>query len=106
MPEKLRAALRPTQPRVVAGGDSTRSEAVHVFEAHAELDLAVAQYVRIRRATRAVLAQKVPENAAAVLGGEADAMQRDIERIANPPCILKVGGRGAVGVVLLPVRHE
>ena len=78
------------------GGDSPRTEAVHVVEAHAELDLAVAQHVGIRRAARRVLAQKLPEDALAILGGEADAMQRDVERIAHPPRILEVGGGGAV----------
>ena len=43
----------------------------------------------------------------AVLGGETRPVQRDAERLADAPRILKILGRGAVGVlVVLPVGHE
>ena len=88
-----RVALGPETPRVV--------------EADAELDLAVAKHVGIGRAARLQLREEMREHALAVLRGEARAVQRDAELLADTAGILEVGRRGAVAVVVLvPVRHE
>src|SRR5579859_198779 len=104
--QQLGAARAAAQPRVVAGGHPRRAEAVHIVEADPELDLPVAQHVGIRRAPRAVLPQEMLEYPIAVLGREADAVQRNIERRADLARVLKVVSRGAVSVVLFPVGHE
>jgi hypothetical protein len=60
--------------RVMAGRESSRAEPRGVLEADAELDLAIAEHVGVRRATRAILAQEIVEHARPILLGEADAM--------------------------------
>ncbi len=93
--------------RVMAGRKSLGSKAARIVEAQAELDLAVAQHVRIRRAPGAQLREKVREDTLTVFRREADAMQRDAELGAARARILKVGGGRAVALaVVFPVRHE
>ena len=53
-----------------------------MVEADAELDLAVAGHVGVRRAARALLGEEGREHALAVLGGEAHAVQRDAQLLA------------------------
>ncbi len=93
--------------RVVPGRKAIGAEASRVGEPAAELDLAVAEHVGIRRAAGAQLVEEMREHTHAVFGGEVRAVQRDAELGADAPRILEVRGRGAVaGLVLLPVRHE
>ena len=95
------------EPGVMAGGDAVGAEAVHVFQADAELDLAVAEHVRVRRATCRIFTQKAGEYALAVLGREAHPMERNSQGIADGARILEVFGGGAVRIaVLLPIGHE
>src|SRR5699024_10865688 len=56
--------------RVVAGGDGVRAQRTGGIEEMAELDLAVAQHVRVRRAPGGVLGQEVLEHPVPVLAGE------------------------------------
>src|SRR5258706_553117 len=56
--------------RVVAGGDARRAQLDRMIEEGLELDLGVAQHVRIGRAAGLVLAQELRKHAVLVLGGE------------------------------------
>jgi hypothetical protein len=103
--EQLRAVGRVFEARVVAGGEAPRAEPRRVVEAHAELDLAVAEHVRVGRAAGAVLGEEVVEHALAVVLGEAHAVQRDAELGGGGASVLEILGRGAVVVVLVPVAH-
>ncbi len=80
---------------------------MHIVEADAELDFAIAQDVGVRSAPRGILIEEMRKYAFAVLGREAHPMQRNAERFAHPPRILKVRGGGAVSVlVIVPIGHE
>jgi hypothetical protein len=91
----------------VSGGDGLRAECQGVLAKHAELDLPVAQHVRVRRAPAPVLGQKVREHLLAVLGGEVDHLHRDVQTRADGLHVGDVGRRRAVaeGVVVFPVLH-
>ena len=92
---------------VVTRRDPLGAEPPRVVEADAELDLAIAQHVGIRRAAGAILLQEVREHALAILAGEAHSVQRDAEPFADAARVLEVLGGGAVAVfVLVPVAHE
>jgi len=92
--------------RVVAGRKALRAEPPRVLEAHAELHLAVAKDVRVRRATGFQLRKEMRKHALAVLWLEACAVQGNAEFRTYAACILEVGRRRAVGIVVVPVRHE
>ena len=94
--------------RVVARRDPVGAERERVVEERAELDLAVAQHVRVRRAAGGVLAQEVREHALAVLGGEVHGGELDAEDVGDRRGVDEVLARRAVeiGVVVLPVLHE
>ncbi len=79
-----------------------------MIEERAELDLAVAEDVGVRRASRLVLAQEVRENALAILGGEVHRFELDPDDVGDGCGVDQVGARRAVlvGVVVLPVLHE
>ena len=92
---------------VVPGGEVRAAQAAHVFECHAELDLAVAEHVRVRSAAGTLLIEEVVEDAVTVLFCEAHPVQRDIELSSDGTRVLEVLGRGAIGVVFVfPVAHE
>ena len=92
--------------RVVAGGEQLRAEPPRVIEAHAELHLAVAEDVRVGRAPGFKLREEMRKHPLSVLGLEACAVQGNAELRAHAACVLEVGRRGAVGIVVVPVRHE
>ena len=93
--------------RVMAGRESLRAQPLRVVEAHAELDLAVAEHVGVGRAAGLELGEEVREHALAVFRLEAGLVERYAELIADPARILEVRGRRAVAVLVLgPVRHE
>ncbi len=54
--------------RVMAGGEAFAAQAHCIFEAETELDLAIAEHVRIRRAAGLELGQEMREHALAVFG--------------------------------------
>ena len=56
--QKLAVLAPCAQACVVAGGDPGGTQALHVVQADAELDLAIAEHVRIGRAARGVFAQE------------------------------------------------
>src|SRR5688500_9289826 len=102
---RLRATV--LDASVVAGGNPLGAEPPRIVEAHAKLDLAIAQHVGVRRAARAVLLEKVREHALAVLAREAHLVQRNAQLLAHAARILEILGSGAVTVlVFVPVAHE
>ena len=93
--------------RVVAGRYPFGAEPSRIVEAHAELDLAIAQHIGIRCAAGAILLEKIAEDALAILAGEAHLVQADAELLADRARVLVILGGGAVAVfVLVPVAHE
>jgi hypothetical protein len=79
-----------------------------VIEEGLELDLGVAQYVRIRRATGGILAQEFREHAVLVFGREIDGLERnpnDVRRGGRIDQILP-GRAVLVVIVVFPVLHE
>ena len=80
----------------MAGRDAVGAEAPGVVEADAELDLAIAQHVGVRRAAGPILGEEMREHTLAILGGEADIVQRDAELGADCAGVLEVRGGGAV----------
>jgi hypothetical protein len=93
--------------RVMAGREALSAEAPRVVERDAELDLAVAQHVGVRRAPGLQLGEEAREDAFAILGSEARLVKRHRKLLAHAPRVLEVGGRRAVAVVVFsPVGHE
>jgi hypothetical protein len=97
-----------SNPCVVPGGDLLGAQAHGVVQERAELDLGVAQHVRIGRAAGGVLAQELGEHALLVLGGEVHRLELDADRVGRRGGVDQVFARGAVlvVVVVLPVLHE
>ena len=93
---------------VVAGGDALGAHLHGVVEEAAELDLGVAQHVRIGRAPGLVLAQEVGEHAVLVLGAEVHHLELDADHVAHRRHIDQIlPARAVLGVVIvLPVLHE
>ena len=106
--QELDARAGAARPRVVAGGDVIGAERARMVEERAELDLAVAEHVGVRRAAGRVLAQEAREHALAVFGGEVDRLELDADDVGHRRGVDEVGARRAVvvGVVVLPVLHE
>ena len=106
--QELHALPGPSQPRVVAGRDPVGAERARVIEEGAELDLAVAEHVRVRRAARFVLAQEMREDPFAVLAREVHGLELDADHVGHRRRVDQVDARRAVfvGVVVLPVLHE
>ncbi|OPZ69858.1 MAG: hypothetical protein BWY81_00227 [Firmicutes bacterium ADurb.Bin467] len=94
--------------REVAGREPVRAELLGEVEKRRELDLAVAEHVRVRRAAAPVFVEEAPEHALAVLVCEVDRVVRDLDRIADPAHVRPVPFRRAHTrfVLLLPIVHE
>src|SRR3546814_14313077 len=72
-----------------------------------ELHFPIAQHVRVRRLAGRVVGQKTCEYALTVFAREVDAMQRNIELVADRARILEIVGRCAVALFVFgPVDHE
>ena len=92
---------------VVSGGIAVSAEAQRVGETGAELDLAIAEHVGIRRAACSEFRQEMREHAFAVLGGKVRTMECNAEFGTDAARVLEIGGGGAVaGLVFFPIRHE
>src|SRR5210317_1530459 len=68
--EKSAMAIDDARPRVVPRGEKIATEAFGVIAEHAELDLAIAEYVGVGCATFAVFVEEVLEHLVAILLGE------------------------------------
>src|SRR5262245_15966808 len=96
------------QARIMAGREVRGTEPPRPLEGHPEFDLTVTEYIGVRRAARAMLAEEMGEHALAILGCEADSVQDDAELAGYRAGVLEVPRRGAVGVVILflPIAEE
>jgi hypothetical protein len=92
----------------VAGRDHLGAERHRVIEEGLELDLGVAQHVRVRRAAGRVLAQEFGEHAVLVFGREVHGFDVDADQIGHRHDVDPVLARRAVFavVVVFPVLHE
>ena len=107
--QQFNAALRRgTHAGIVASGDVLRTQSHGMVKKRLELDLGIAQHVRIRRAPGGVLAQEFAEHAILVLNGEIHHLQVDADDIGNGGNVNQILARGAVFVIIivLPVLHE
>jgi hypothetical protein len=79
-----------------------------VVEERLELDFAVAEDVRVRRATGLVFGQEVLEHVVPVFSREVSGVQLDADLVAHGLGVGQVVHGGAVfrSVVFLPVLHE
>ena len=94
--------------RVVAGRDQVGAQLHRVVEEGLELDLGIAQHVRVRRAAGLVFAQEFREHAVLVLGGEVDGLDVHADDVGHAGRVDPVLARGTVFgiVVVFPVLHE
>ena len=106
--EQLHLAVLLAHPRVMAGGDLLGAQSHRVVQEGLELDLGVAQHVRVGRAAGLVLAQELGEDAVLVLGGEVDVLDLDADHVGHRRRVdeVDVGGAVLAVVVVFPVLHE
>ena len=92
----------------MAGGDALGSQHQRVIQKRLELDLLVAQHIRVRCAPRFVLRKEIAKDAVPVLGGEVDSIQGNTKAITDRARHFQVLFRTALigGIVLFPVLHE
>ena len=102
------APIRRLDARVMPGGDLARPEPHRVVEERLELDLGVAEHVRVGCAAGGVLAQEIGEHPVLVLGAEVHRLEFDADHVRGRRRVDEVLARGAVlvRVVVLPVLHE
>ena len=106
--EQFSMAVDVAAAHIVAGGNQVGAEHQGVIEKGFELDFAIAEDVRVRRASGFVLGQKVLEDVIPVLSGKVGGVQLDADAVAYRLSIGQViHGRAVVrAVVFLPVLHE
>src|SRR5690606_8891043 len=106
--QQLPAAALPAHAGVVAGGDALGAERAGVVQKGPELDFAIAEDVRVRRAAGAVLGDEMLEHAVPVFGGEVARVAADAQAAADRDGVLAVFLRAtaAFAGVFLPVLHE
>jgi len=91
-----------------AFGPDNKAERQGMIEKCLELDLLVAQHVRIRCAPGLVFIQKIPEYPIPVIGRKVHGLEWYAENLANCANFFQVlfGAAVRVGIVLFPVLHE
>ncbi len=107
--QQARAACAVVTAHIVAGGDVGGTQLFGgKFEERLELDLLVAQDIRVRRAASLVLFEEVLEHIVPVLGREVDGVEFHPQLVADGLGISQIlGGRAVlVRVVFFPVLHE
>ena len=92
----------------MAGGYFFGTQAQGMIEKSLELDLGIAQNVRVGRAPGAVLAQKFGKHPVLVFGGKIDVFDLDADHVGHGGGIHKIdiGGTKLRVIVILPVLHE
>ena len=89
------------------GGDALGAEVARSIEEVFELDLAVAQHVRVRRASGGVFGEEVREHAVPVLAREIAEMDRQAEPAADRDRVAAIVlGATVAAAVVGPVLHE
>ena len=107
-PQKFRHAVVASDARIVAGGNPVCAHAHGVIEKGPELDLRIAENVRIGRAAGRVFAKEVGKDAFLIFAREIDCLDVDADHVGDSRRINEVLARGAVlaVVIILPVFHE
>ena len=98
----------PAHACVVAGGDLVGPQAHRMVQERLELDLGIAQDVRVGRAPGLVLPQELREHPVPVLGRKIDVLDLDAQHVRHRSGVDKVDIRRTIlgVVVVLPVLHE
>ena len=106
--EQLKCAILFAHLGVMTGGDLLRAETNGVIEEGLELDLGVAQDIRVGRASGFIFAQEITEHAVLVFLGEIYRLDGDADGIGHRDGIDQVLARGTIFavVIVLPVLHE
>ncbi len=97
---------------VVAGGDAPGAQPPGVVQECLELDLGVAQHVRVGRPSGGVFAQELGKHAFLVFRGKVDRLEFDAEHVRDGSRVDPVLAGGTVfaaavlAIVILPVLHE
>ncbi len=106
--EQLEAAIDLAHAGVVARGDGVRTQRHGVVEEGLELDLGVAQHIRVGRAASGVFAQEIREHAVLVFGGKVDRLHVHADQVGHRHHVDPVlAGRAVLAVVIVfPVLHE
>src|SRR5712692_5860713 len=106
--EQLEAPGRFSQPRIVPGGDALRAQRQGVIEEGPELDLGVAQHVRVGSAAGGVFREEGAEDALLVFRGKIHRLQVDADHLGDRGAVNQILASRAVFVivVVLPVLHE
>ena len=106
--KELTLSARLAQAAEVPGRHRIRAELQGVIKKRLELDLPVAQHVRVGRAPAPVLVKKVGKHAVVVFAHKIDRVIWDADRVAHAAHVGPVGlaGAHAALVLLLPVLHE
>src|SRR5690348_8889966 len=100
---QLRARGPAQHARVVSGREASRAEPPRMAQRHAELDLAVAEHVGVGCAASLMLGEEMAEDALAILGREARAVQRNGELARDRAGVLEIlRGRAVAVIVLFP----
>src|SRR6266508_143005 len=88
--------------------DALGAERERMIEEGIELDLAVAQDIRVRCAAGLIVVQEIGKHALAVFAGEVHRLDLDTDHVGDRGGVDQVLPRRAVlvGVVVLPVLHE
>jgi len=81
------------------------AQSLRVIAKNAELDLSIAEYIRVWCAPTAVFVEEVRKDAITILFGEIYVVQGNAKLFANTACILQVVGGRAVAIVVFPVGH-
>lgn len=93
--------------RVMAGGDALGPQRLCCIQKMLELHFAVAQHVRVGRASGRIFGQEMREHAAPVFAGEIAKMKRDAQHAAHRHGIAAVVfGATIAAAVVGPVLHE
>ena len=106
-PQQPPAAAFAVDAGVVAGGNALGTQLARRVQEVLELDLAVAQHVRVGGAAGGVLGQEVLEHVLPVLAGEIAEMDRDAEPAGHRHRVAAVVlGAAVAAAVVGPVLHE
>ena len=104
--QKADAALIPGQPGVVARSQSVCAGLHGEVQKGFELDLRVAEHVRVGGPSGGILRQEVGEDPVLILLGKVDRVVGDVQGFADPAHVLVVLLRRAGAVHILPIAHE
>src|SRR5690606_25170819 len=106
--QKQRYSVADFRAAVMPGREKIASELHRFFEEGVELDLAIAEDVRVRRVARFVLGEEPLKHPIPVFFDELDRVVGDVETTASLHDVFVVlrGGANAIRVLFFPILHE